>query len=84
MSTPVEPSSASANDPAPAITGTASTVGAAPSGAPANDPEDKTEGKSAVKPVIQIVTVANTTVHKPAEQIVQVDRPKGRLLVCRR
>jgi hypothetical protein len=29
------------------------------------------------------VTVANATVQKPAEQVMQVERPKGRVLVCK-
>ena len=58
-------------------------VGTASSSTPANDPEDKTEDKPVVKPTILVATVGNTTVQKPAEQIVQVDAPKGSLLVCR-
>jgi len=44
---------------------------------------DKPEEKPAAKPVVTTVVIVNTTVQKPAEQVVQVDRPKGRLLVCK-
>ncbi|MBI4985482.1 MAG: hypothetical protein HZC24_09105, partial [Rhodocyclales bacterium] len=45
--------------------------------------KDKQDDKPAAKPVVQTVTVANTAVQKPADQVVQVDQPRGRALVCR-
>jgi hypothetical protein len=44
---------------------------------------EKKEEKSAAKPVAQAVVVANTTVQKPADQVVQVEKPKGSLLICK-
>jgi hypothetical protein len=29
------------------------------------------------------VVVATTTVQKPADQVVQIEKPRGRVLVCR-
>jgi hypothetical protein len=45
--------------------------------------EEKSETKPAPKPAVQTVMVANSTVQKPADQVMQVERPKGRLLVCK-
>jgi hypothetical protein len=45
--------------------------------------EEKTQDKPAPKPAVRTVTVANNTVQKPADQVMQVERPKGRVLVCK-
>jgi hypothetical protein len=37
-----------------------------------------------VKPVVQTIVVATTTLQKTVEQVVQVERPKGKVLICRR
>jgi hypothetical protein len=52
-------------------------------GKPKENREDKSDDKPATKPAVQTVTVANSTVQKPAEQVMQVERPKGRVLVCK-
>jgi len=41
----------------------------------------KTEEKPAVKPLVFVV--ANNTVQKTVDQLVQVDKPKGSQLMCR-
>jgi hypothetical protein len=45
--------------------------------------DEKTQDKPAPKPAVRTVTVANNTVQKPADQVMQVERPKGRVLVCK-
>ena len=48
--------------------------------------DDKTEEAAAeqtVAPDPQTIVVANVTIEKPAEEIVRIDKPKGRQLVCR-
>jgi hypothetical protein len=45
--------------------------------------QDKVEEQPAAKQVIQVVSVGNSTVQKPVDQIVQADRPQGRQFVCR-
>jgi hypothetical protein len=45
--------------------------------------EEKAQDKPAPKPAVRTVTVANNTVQKPADQVMQVERPKGRVLVCK-
>jgi fibronectin-binding autotransporter adhesin len=52
-------------------------------GKPKESREEKSDDKPATKPAVQTVTVANATVQKPAEQVMQVERPKGRVLVCK-
>jgi hypothetical protein len=52
-------------------------------GKPKENREEKSDDKPATKPAVQTVTVANATVQKPAEQVMQVERPKGRVLVCK-
>ena len=63
------------------VTSSAATAQAAPAGTSSdNKPEDKPVIKKAA---VQTVIVANTTVQKPAEQMVQAAQPTGRTLVCR-
>ena len=44
---------------------------------------EKKDEKTVATPVVQTVVVANTTVQKPADQIVQIEKPKGTVLVCK-
>ncbi|MDP4029117.1 MAG: filamentous hemagglutinin N-terminal domain-containing protein [Gallionella sp.] len=53
-------------------------------GSGADDSDSEAESQPAAKPAaVQTVTVANTTVQKPADQIVQTESPRGQMLVCR-
>ena len=45
--------------------------------------EDKVEDKPAAKPAVTTVVIGNIIVQKSAEHMLQVERPKGRMLVCR-
>ncbi|OHC69068.1 MAG: hypothetical protein A2045_11050 [Rhodocyclales bacterium GWA2_65_20] len=45
--------------------------------------EENTTAAPAAKPVIQTITVGNTTVQKPANEVLKVERPRGRALTCR-
>jgi hypothetical protein len=71
-------SASSDSSPPQASTGTTGSEGK-----PKENREDKSEDKPAPKPAVQSVTVANATVQKPADQVMQVERPKGRVLVCK-
>ena len=46
--------------------------------------EQREEDKPAVKPVLLIIVIGNSTVQKPADQIIQVEGPKGSMLMCSR
>lgn len=73
----------SSTSPAESTATTASSASNATNTAENKPKEDSPEDKPAPKPAIQTVTVANTTVQKPADQVVTSERPKGRALVCR-
>lgn len=45
--------------------------------------EDKLEDKPAAGSVVTTVVIGNTIVQKSAGQILQVEQPKGRMLICR-
>ena len=50
---------------------------------PAAASTDSSTNSSPTKPVIKTVIVGNTTLQKPADQVIKVEQPKSHLLVCR-
>ena len=78
----LKPESWAADAPS-AVGATPAPVAVASGPAAASGSEEKPKEKSAPRPVVQTVTIANTTVQKPVDQVIQVSSPKGQTLVCR-
>ena len=64
--------------------GTSAVTSQTTSTAPSTETVATVEEKVIAKPVITTVVVANTTVQKPAEQVVQPAQAKGKVLICKR
>ncbi|MEI8164192.1 MAG: hypothetical protein WCI19_13735, partial [Betaproteobacteria bacterium] len=77
-----DPSASSARS-TPAASSSSAPGTSSPATGSESKPTEKQEDKPVAKPVVTTVVIGNTTVQKPAEQVVQIERPKGRLLVCK-
>ena len=84
-STASSSSTSSSNASSSSSSGTATSESSSSSGnaASGSESKEKQAEKSAGKTGVQTVTVATTTVQKPADQVLQVERPKGQMLMCR-
>ncbi|MCF8208073.1 MAG: hypothetical protein K9K38_01500, partial [Rhodoferax sp.] len=73
------PGAPAGSSPSPTTSTTGNTAATGPS-----EGDGTTKDKPVAKAVVTTITVANATVQRPADQVVQIEKPKGKVLTCKR